>query len=64
MITDEQRMACNAFYRTFGLLREGRVASLPHENGGTVLVSLHECRQEGDEFVFRLEILAQAEGSA
>jgi len=64
MITDEQRMACNAFYQTFGLLHDGRIGTLRHQTGATYKVRLHECRQEGDEFIFRLEILDKAEGSA
>ena len=63
MITAERRMPCAAFYRTYGVLRLGEVASLRHNNGGTALVSLHECRQEGDEFIFRLEILDKAVGT-
>jgi len=45
-------------------LHDGRIGTLRHQSGATYKVRLHECRQEGDEFIFRLEILDKAEGSA
>jgi hypothetical protein len=61
-ITDECRMAWPEWERAFGALREpGEIGSLQHESGQAFFVRLHSYRRDGEDCVFQLEIIDEAQ---
>jgi len=58
-------MAWDQWVRVFGALREeGETGTMRHVSGRVFKVRLHSYRRDGEDCVFQLEILDEAEGSA
>jgi len=65
LITPDHRMAWDQWVRVFGALREeGETGTMRHDSGRVFKVRLHSYRRDGEDCVFQLEILDEAEGSA
>jgi hypothetical protein len=61
-ITDDQRMAWPEWERVFGPLREpGEIGTLEHESGRAFKVRLHSYGRDGEDCVFQLEIIDEAQ---
>jgi hypothetical protein len=64
-ITPEHRMAWDEWERAFGHLRKaGETGTMRHESGRVFKVRLHSYWRDGEDCVFQLEILDEAQGSA
>jgi hypothetical protein len=64
-ITPDHRMAWDEWERVFGSLRKaGEIGTMQHESGRVFKVRLHSYRRDGEDCVFQLEIIDEAQGSA